>query len=504
MPSFMQSCRLTCIALALSTLPATAQNQHDMTFHTVPPCTVLDTRTTGGAFAAGEIRTYTVVGSGSLASQGGSATGCGVPGFSNGIAQVQAVALNIVALTPTGGGNIVANAADQTLVGSVVNFTANQNVSNTTPVAVAQTSGVGDFKIQVNISSAHVLVRVFGYYSKPIQTVHVHPVPGNHTASGTALLNAMSGITNASATKRYVIKLEPGIYDLGATMLTQKAYVDLEGAGQQATVIQGVGNNDGTLETAVIKGGSSAEIRDLQVKTTGTSSLPAIAILVIEGADTRITNVTAVASGGASNWAIRNRNATVVIEGATLRAEGGAVAYGVSSKGPGSAATIKRSVIEVSNATTQANGLSANQGGTYKEIRDVQARVSASNGSVYGIWLGENPASSDLRVTESTIIVEGGTTRSGVHFDGTSSPRLLIEQSRIRALETGGYGIHSVGGGDVLIDHSEIAGETSTVEAFDVFIGATRLHGGPVSAVTATCAGVYDEAFVFTAGPTCP
>lgn len=85
------------------------------------------------------------------------------------------------------------------------------------------------------------MIRVVGYYSKPVQTVHVHPVPGNHTASGTALINAMSGITNASATKRYVIKPEPGIYDIGSTMLTQKDYVDLEGSGQQATVIQGVG-----------------------------------------------------------------------------------------------------------------------------------------------------------------------------------------------------------------------------------------------------------------------
>src|SRR5262245_37685833 len=124
MPRLLRSCHLFGIALALSALPSAAQNQHDMTFHTVPPCTVVDTRVSGGAFAAGETRTYNVVGSGSLASQGGSATGCGVPGFSNGIAQVQAVALNIVALTPAGGGNIVANAADQPLAGSVINFTA--------------------------------------------------------------------------------------------------------------------------------------------------------------------------------------------------------------------------------------------------------------------------------------------------------------------------------------------------------------------------------------------
>lgn len=501
MARLMRSCRLFWIALALSVLPVAAQNQHDMTFHTVPPCTVVDTRVAGGAFAAGETRTYNVVGSGSFASQGGSASGCGVPGFSNGIAQVQAVALNIVAFTPTGGGHIVANAADQALAGSVINFNANQNAANTTPVAVAQATGVGDFKILVNINSAHVLVRVFGYYSKPVQTVHVHPVPENHTASGTALLNAMAGITNASATKRYVIKLEPGIYDLGSTELTMKPYVDLEGSGQQATVIQGTGNNDSDSLTAIVQGAASSEIRDLQVKSTASSSeLNSIAILVADGADTRIVDVTAVASGAAINWAIRNRNATVVIERSTLKAHTeDDFAYGINTKGPGSITTIKHSVIQVTTTTGTVYGVAANQGGAYTLLRDIQVTASAS-GSAYGIYLTEFAAPSDLRVTDSTITVEGGT---GIFSSSSVSARLLVEQSQVRAIGAGGYGIQYLSAADVLIDHSEIAGET-TVAAASAFIGATRLHGGPVLAGAATCAGVYDESFTFFAGPACP
>lgn len=488
------------LVLGMAAHTAEAQNP-DLTFHAVAPCTVVDTRV-GSPFAPSEIRTYNVVGSGSLASQGGSATGCGIPGFSNGIAQVQAVALAVTSVSPTGPGHIVAHAADQPLAGAVLNYAAGDALTNTTPVAVAQTSGVGDFKVLVAVSGTHVVIRAVGYYSKAVQTVHVHPVPGNHTASGTALLNALAGITNASATKRYVIKLEPGIYDLGSTMLTQKAYVDLEGSGQQATVIQGVGNNDDTLETAVIRGGSSAEIRDLQVKTVGSSSLPSIAILVLNDADTRITNVTAVASGGYGNFALRNRNATTVIEGSTLKAAGGSSSYGVSSKGPGATVAIKRSVIEATGATSSSYGLSANAGGTYSEIRDVQIHVAPSGGYAYGIWLSENPASTDLRVTDSTITAEGGWASYGIYLN--AFVKLLVEQSQIRALGTSSYGVRSLQGGDALIDHSEIAGATSTVDGFDVYIGATRLHGGAVSSSTEACAGVYDEAFTFYAGPTCP
>jgi hypothetical protein len=489
---------LAAAVLSLAPSPAAAQNEHEMTFHTVPPCTVLDTRTTGGAFTAGETRTYDVVGTASLASQGGSATGCGVPGFSNSIAQVQAVALNIVALSPAGGGNIAANAADQTMAGSVINFTASQNISNTTPVAVAQTSGVGDFKIQVNISSAHVLVRVYGYYSKPIQTVHVHPVPGDHTASGTALLNALAGITNASSTKHYVLKLEPGIYDVGGTEVAMKDYVDIEGSGQLATIIRGTGNNDTDSLTAVVQGALSTELRDLQVQSTGSSHLNSIAILIPEDADLRIVDVTAVATGATVNWAVRNRNGIAAIERSTLNAAGGSTAYGVSTKGDATTA-VKYSVIDVSGASSTSYGLAANTGGTYSEIRDVQVSVSASSGSAFGLWISDFPTSADIRLTDSTLTVAGGSGPKGIF--SSSSGTLFVEQSQVRALGSGGIGIDDTDG-DVIVDHSEIAGESSTVNGINAFIGATRLHGGAASATT--CAGVYDESFTFYAGPTCP
>jgi hypothetical protein len=126
--------------------------------------------------------------------------------------------------------------------------------------------------------------------------------------------------------------------------------------------------------------------------------------------------------------------------------------------------------------------------------------VSPSSGSAYGIWLAENPATSDLRVTDSTITVkEAGFSSYGIYLN--ASAKLLVEQSQIRTLGDSGYGISS--GGDVVIDHSEIAGATGTVASFGVYIGATRLQGGAVSGAS-VCAGVYDEAFTFYPGPACP
>lgn len=489
------------IALSLSLLPSVAFSQPpDLTYHTVTPCIVVDTRVAGGAFAAGETRTYNVGGSGSLASQGGSTTGCGIPGFSNSIPQVQAVALNIVAFQPTGGGNVQAYAADTTTTRSVVNMNLNLNAANTTPVGVAQTSGVGDFKITVNFSGAHIIISVVGYYSKAVQTVYVHPVPGDHTASGTRLINALAGITNASATKRYVVKVEPGIYDVGTAELQMKPFVDIEGSGQEATVIRGEGGSE-MATTGVVRGAASSEIRDLQVKAES-SQQSTIAILLPDGANTSIRDVTISANGAQATWGIRNVSSTASkIEGATIAtiATGIADGYGIGNKFEGTRPTVKRTVITVTGGTGARYGISGFNGAAAAEVRDVQIDVSGA-GQCYGIHrnglFGLNPVS---------MLVSGSTVKAldrGIEFIQSDGDQIKVEHSTIHSTEAGGYGIQALFA-TVIIDHSEITGDT-TVEAGTVSIGATRLNGGPVSPVfTATCAGVYDESYTFYAS-TCP
>lgn len=483
---------LGAVLLALAS-PIIAQTK-DLVYNPVPNCVVVNTGV-GGPFAANEIRTYNIVGNGSLASQGGSSTGCGVPGFSNGIAQVQAVEINVVAVGPAAAGNLVLYPADLPVVRTMVNFTTGVTIADTGTVAVSQTPGVGDITIQAS-AATHVIVKVVGYYSKPVQTVYVHPVPGDHAASGIALLNAMNGITNASATKRYVIKLEPGTYDLGSSKLVMKPDVDIEGSGQEASVIQGGGF--ATTDDGVIWGAASAELRHLQVKSTGTSSAQAaIPVYLPSGAATRLTNVTLVGSGGGSNYGLRASDGSPWIEEATIRVQGGEVVYGIVARGGLSRTTVKRTVIEVTSGSFEVHGILLADTEHTAEVRDVQI-TATSSGTAYGIRLIESGLGS-LRLTNSTI------TSEDIGIDSSMTGPIYIENSQVRATGTSSvYGVRA-NAATVTVDHSEIAGETGTVQGLNVFVGATRLHGGAVSTfATEVCAGVYDESFTFYAGPACP
>ena len=53
----------------------------------------------------------------------------------------------------------------------------------------------------------------------------------------TSPIDAINSVTTASAANPFVVKVMPGVYDLGTSSLQMKEYVYLEGSGEDSTVI---------------------------------------------------------------------------------------------------------------------------------------------------------------------------------------------------------------------------------------------------------------------------
>ncbi len=96
------------------------------------------------------------------------------------------------------------------------------------------------------------------------RTVVVSPT-GTDTENGSALIDALSGITDASAAKPYLLYVEPGTYDLGIDSLQMKQHVDIQGAGELQTIIRGETDSPGCFTTGTVRGASNAELRFLTV-----------------------------------------------------------------------------------------------------------------------------------------------------------------------------------------------------------------------------------------------
>jgi len=101
------------------------------------------------------------------------------------------------------------------------------------------------------------------------RTIVVSPVGDGSDASanGAALLAAHNGIADADAANPYLLKIEPGIYDIGGTPLLMQRNVDVEGSGQGVTIIRRAGSN--TAPGATVHTASFAEIRQLTIEAIG-------------------------------------------------------------------------------------------------------------------------------------------------------------------------------------------------------------------------------------------
>ncbi|MDA8082762.1 MAG: hypothetical protein M0024_03770 [Nitrospiraceae bacterium] len=97
--------------------------------------------------------------------------------------------------------------------------------------------------------------------------VVVSPRAGSSaTANGTALLNTLAMIVDASASNKYLIKLGPGTFNLGASMLSMKQYVDIEGSGKELTVITSSSDGTGTVHAGSTA--SRCTLRNLGINNT--------------------------------------------------------------------------------------------------------------------------------------------------------------------------------------------------------------------------------------------
>jgi hypothetical protein len=189
----------------------------------------------------------------------------------------------------------------------------------------------------------------------------------------------------------------------------------------------------------------------------------------------------------------------------TATASGNQAAFGVANSGNSSPT--------MADVTATGSGASYNVGvnnsGSSPTMTDVKA---TADGGDYARGI-ENSTSSPTMTNVTATASGGGTENTGAYIYLQSSP--TIRESVISASGTASRGVWGQllpdGTALVTIENSEVEGATGTVRAeagYKINVGASKLDGGAVSTVGAgsvvKCAGVHDENYTFSAGPTCP
>ena len=158
---------------------------------------------------------------------------------------------------------------------------------------------------------------------------------GDYADPSTAMADYSTWCPSPSSSNPCLLKIMPGVYDVGSSSVTMQQYIDIEGSGEKITKVAS------TNVTGTVQGASNAEIRFLTVANTGGNSTRAI---YNSSASPSILHVTATASGGiTNNFGVYNTNSSVVMTNVTITASGTS-GYGVANAGTGTV-KINHSVI---------------------------------------------------------------------------------------------------------------------------------------------------------------
>jgi len=345
--------------------------------------------------------------------------------------------------------------------------------------------------------------------SAQIRTVLVSPVPGNPSASGSALLAAVAGIASPSSTNTWLVKIEPGIYDVGATPLQMRSWIDIEGSGIGVTTIRGTVDPllTGFFTRGTVNGASNAELRLLTVEANGTSSIPGVIAMVNPQASPRIYRVRFATHGVNAGWGIRNPEGAPLIEECEIEVSltQAGTAYGIvyANQVSGTPSVIRRTKIAVTGTQT-SYGIYLTDGQTVREIWD--SKITVSGGvSVYGLYSIWSGGVQDRLQLRNVDLSTGSATNlaAGIYFDSNQVFYLDVVDSRIYGTT---YGIRSLSSSTVEVRNSELVGFTNTATtAGSMSITMSGLRGGPATAGGwLGCAGVWDESGTFYPGPVCP
>ncbi len=261
--------------------------------------------------------------------------------------------------------------------------------------------------------------------------------------NGTALLNTLAGLTGTSD-NRFVIKLGPGTYDVGTGFVAMKDYVDIEGSGENVTLI--TGHPDGPA-TIIALGVSNVEIRFLKVQNTGGGSL---AVAIGTGSPVNITHVTAVAKGATTNHAIQNHCPSPPCDTVVIKDVYAHVEDNNSTENVG--------IHSDDNSNVAMINVIAEVSGT------VNGTAGASTASV-GI---RNVNMAQIIMMEVYAIVSGGASTRGIRNNGTNNGQMFNVYAFAMDATGQNYGIFNSNSAPIMRNiRTEGSGGTDSIGLFN-------------------------------------
>ena len=372
-----------------------------------------------------------------------------------------------------------ARAADEVLSGNI-READNKTGQNTNTGAGVKTNhlqngAVTSAKIKDgNVLTADLALRSVtatkvGFY-KRVLIVDVNG--GGNFVSPVAAMNAAAAMSPPpSAGAPVLVRIMPGVYDIGQSPVVMRPFVDVEGSGEGMTRIVGAVASAAPGSGAAVVGASDAEIRFLSIANAAAGPYVA-GFIAPPGTSPSLLHVTVTASGGATTHGISANGASVKLENVNAS----------------SAATLPLLVEDASAGISLANC-----------AETVLSRVSAvatAGYNNYGVSIADcSPRLQDVEATAAGSPYPDYVGYSaGVFVSGVGEPVL---KGVTASGEFAGLLVYAAGGTRVHADGCSFGGGQAVEVNSPVWFSASRINGGitRVNNAPLKCVGSYNGSY---------
>ena len=289
---------------------------------------------------------------------------------------------------------------------------------------------------------------------------------GNYPDPVSAMNALATWCGTPSATNPCLLKIMPGVYNIGANSLQMQQYVDVEGSGEDTTNI--AGGNGG----AVVNGASNAEIRFLTV-TNVSSTGPGYAINNFNCSPT-LSNITAIVSADGC-IGIQNYYSSANMKNITILAS---TPFNYQLASTTGITNVSSSPL-ISNVTITVSGGNGSSGISNSSSNPTITNGTITTGSTYYATVGISNSSSSPVLMNMTITTNGGSEgygNYGIQNDNGSFP--VIRNLVITA--AGGEpneGVISDSTSGATIDNSAINATYSLYAGTATYVANTKITG---------------------------
>lgn len=350
-----------------------------------------------------------------------------------------------------------------------------------------------------------------------VRTSHTFTIGSGGTPgeNGVALLAVRDVISNSkpSAANPYLIKLEPGNYDLGNQSLSLLPFVDLEGSGEGTTVISStVGHGNIQFTKATLIAASNSEVRSLKVINAGANPFQAAILIPASASNVLINHVVAtvlgstdtnvglysdgknaniadssfILSGNHSNYGFYHNSGNITLTNTILTAADGSFnnAAIFDNGDEFQILTINNSTLSATGkvfavAIWEADSSVINLNNTTLTAFAIHA--PANQGVADGIII--NGGNAIVNVTNSDITAIGTAQAYGIFNVGTAE----IKRSSIFANATTSYAINNIGtSGNAGVTYTALGANTAPSLGGQFFCAAS-INGSTTAFLNSSC-----------------